>query len=280
MRLALVLLVCLFGLPADAADESSPAWRNAMTSYKAGEFAAAAEEFKKIAADEKQISAALCHNLANAEYKLGEAAGESTLEQKKTALGHFAAASLWYRRALALDPMLSEARQNLRFLHTKRIGYHAFEPEGLVKFASWFPRWKWLAVLQGALWAAARAIVWLVWATPRPGRRWPLVTLLCLSLAVVVTTGLGLAGKSIDKAPLTKRLVSMEPVDGMARVAPAEAAASVIPLPPGSEVIPVKEEGYWTYCDIPGGARGDPLRGWIRTKTTERLWPWNPALVE
>ena len=44
--------------------------------------------------------------------------------------------------------------------------------------------------------------------------------------------------------------------------------------------MPIREEGYWTYCDLPGGEKGSPLRGWVRTGTTEKLWPWEPSLVE
>ena len=115
---------------------------------------------------------------------------------------------------------------------------------------------------------------------PRRGRRWPLVTLLSLSVAVLITSILGLAGKNRDKSPFTKLLISVPEKDAWARTAPAEAAQTVIELPPGSELVPIREEGYWTYCYIPGGEKYAPLRGWVRTGTTVRLWPWEASLVE
>jgi hypothetical protein len=270
-----ILLALLFTLfPAMASPDSSPAWKEAMTAYKATDYKRAAEGFKKIAEDEKQISAALCHNIANCEYKLGESTG--TPEETLT---HQAAASIWYRRAIALDPWLPEAQQNLRFLHNV-LSFHRFESGGLVKFASYFPRRQWIAACQGAIWGTVIMIVWLVWAPPRHGRRWPLVTLLCVAIALIVTTALGLLGKSMDDAPFSKRIISVQPKDAFARTAPAEAAATVISLPPGSELLPIKKEGYWIYCEIPGGTKGDPLRGWVRESTTETLWPWNATLVD
>lgn len=274
-----LLLALLFSIvSANASPDSSPAWKEAMTAYKATEYQRALEGFKKIAEDEKQISAALCHNIANCEYKLGESGNlPGTTEE---ALSHQAQASIWYRRALALDPWLLEAHQNLRFLH-RVLSFHRFESSNwLVTFASWFPRRVWIAACQGAIWAAVIMIVWLVWAPPRPGRRWPLVTLLCLAVALMVTVGLGLTGKAIDNTPFSKRIISVQAKDAFARTAPAEAAGTVILLPPGSELFPIKKEGFWIYCDVPGGTKGDPLRGWVRETSTETLWPWNATLVD
>ena len=276
MRLLLALLLLLTTL-APAADD---AFRRALTAYKAGEFQTALTEFKKIAEDEKQISAALCHNIANSEYKLGQAADGDTKEQIKEAHGHYGQAGIWYRRALALDPWLPEAQQNLRFLQDK-LGFHFFAPESfLEKTAAKFPRWQWRTACLTFVWAAAVAIVWLAWATPRPGRRWPLVTLLSLAVVLGTVTGIGLAKKMTDRAPLTRRLVNTIAPEAFARTAPAEAASPVMTLKPGSELLPLKEEGFWTYVEIPGGDEDHPTRGWVRTNTTEKLWPWPASLVE
>jgi len=274
MRLFLFLFLCFSASLAEAATDNTPAWRDAMTAYKAGDYQVALERFKKISEDEKQISAALCHNIANCEYKLDNET----------------AASIWYRRAVALDPWLPEAGQNLRFLHRKK-GFLRFEHGGhagtsgfvrdeLVTLALLAPRRYWITACKGAVWGTVILTVWLVWVTPRPGRRWPLVTLLCLTSAFLVVTLCALAGKALDDAPpLSKRLISL-PDDAVARSAPAEAAGTVITVPGGSELLPIKEEGFWTYCDLPGGDEHAPLRGWVRTSTTERLWPWDPSLVE
>jgi hypothetical protein len=276
MRLLLILLL-LFSRAPFAAAQDSDAFKEALTLYRSEDFEKAAEAFKKIAADGKRISAALLHNIANCEYKRSEALDKPEDEAGRLALE--GQASVWYRRALALDPSLAESHQNLRFLMARTSG-HRFKTAGLARFAEYLPRRTWIAILQGGAWTAVLAIVWLVWAAPRPGRRWPLVTLLCLAAAVLITAACGLLGKASDKAPFTHRLVSLPGKDARARVAPAESAASVIDLPPGSELLPLREEGYWTYCEIPGGTDDAPLRGWVRTATTEKLWPWEPSLVQ
>jgi hypothetical protein len=280
MRFFLFLaLLCsvLTATAAPASPESSDAWQEAMTAYKAADFQRALQGFKKIAEDEKQVSAALCHNIANCEYKLGHAAGSSGSTAE--GLTHEAAASIWYRRALALDPWLPEAQQNLRFLHNK-LGFHQFQTSALRKYAEYLPRRQWLAICQGAIWVAVIVIVWLVWATPKRGRRWPLVVLLCLSVLVIANSVTALTLKATDEFVLAKRIVSIQPENAFARSAPAEAAGTVIALPPGSELFPLRKEGYWIYCQVPGGDKEDPIRGWVRDNTTELLWPWKASLVE
>lgn len=245
------------GVPAVAAAEPGAEWRDAMTAYRAGDFERAVEGFKKITTDEKQISAALCHNIANAEYRIGDEA----------------AAAMWYRRALAIQPWLPEARQNLRFLQRK-LGFLRYDE----RVQDYIPRRYVMMGLQAAIWGTAISIVWMVWATPRRGRRWPLVVILCLSVAQLGTAGWWMFKKQTDEIPFSKRIVCVK--EDTLRTAPAEAAGAVITLKPGSELIPVREEGYWTYCDAPGGDKKEPLRGWIRTVNTERLWPWLPALID
>jgi len=265
-------------IPNARAADADTAFKEATVAYKAGEFQKAMDDFRKIAADEQQLSAALCHNIANCAYRLGEAADGDTVERKKEAAAHYGQAAVWYRRALALDPALPEALQNLRFLERKS-GLHRFEPAGLAKFGGRFHHWKWKTALHVSIWTAVLAVIWLAWATPREGRRWPLVTVLSLAIGIIVTTALGLYGKASDPAPLSKRIFNTQSPAWL-RTAPAEAAATVIELYPGSEMLPVREEGNWTYCQMPASEGAEPIRGWIRTIQTEKLWPWPAALVE
>lgn len=278
MRFLFALLLLLAPLLAGAALNPDIAFEEATVAYKAKEFQKAMDDFRKIAADEKLISAALCHNIANCAYSLGEAADGDTADQRKEAAVHYGQAAVWYRRALALDPALPEALQNLRFLERKS-GLHRFEPAGLAKFGARLHHWKWKTALHVSIWTAVLAVVWLAWATPRDGRRWPLVTLLSLAIGMIVTTALGLYGKASDPAPLAKRIFNTQSPAWL-RTAPAEAAATVIELYPGSEMLPVREEGNWTYCQMPASEGSEPIRGWIRTSQTEKLWPWPAALVE
>jgi len=279
----LLAIVFVFGAACvRAADHASTAWKDAVTAYTAGDYEKALAGFKTIAEDEKQISAALCHNIGNCEFKLD----------------HRAAASIWYRRAVALDRSLAEARQNVRFIHRdtgfkkfeswdwaehedRKLGFWYFFYEQSRVFSSLLKRTQWISALEASVWALVIAVVWLVWAPPRRGRRWPVVTLLCAAALAVAASGSGLIGKSLDKTPFSKRIVSLPDKNAFARSAPAEAAGTVIDLPPGSELFPIRPaEGNWIYCKLPAGDDGAPLRGWVRTNTTEPLWPWNPALVD
>lgn len=285
-----VLFFLVFLMPGllRAASESSQAWKDAEILYKAGDFAAASADFLKIAADEKSVSAALCHNIGNCEYRLDRKG----------------AASIWYRRAVALEPFHPEARQNLRFLHTTG-GYLVFnrwiwgiddkrtvgdDPGILYRYtlflSSLAKKTQWQALRTLSLWVLAVLVVWIVWLAPRPGRRWPLVVLLCLVSTTLSVTLLGLLGKTLNKTPQSQLLVSTAK-DAMLRSAPAEAAGSVIGLPEGSELFPLRVEGNWTYCQVPAGAGLDGSRGWIRTpsdddkaRTAEPLWPWSRELID
>ena len=277
MRLLFALfLVLLTGL-SRAADNA--AFNHALAAYKSGQYETALAEFKKIAEDEKQISAALCHNIGNCEYKIGQAADGEKDEQRKIAYAHYGQASIWYRRALALNPLLTEAQQNLRFLQGK-IGFHWFEPEGrYAQILARIPLWQWRAACFSFIWLAVISLVWLAWFTPRRGRRWPLVTLLCLGIFFANGFGVFWWRKTEERAPFVARLVNIVSPESFARSAPAEAAGSVMPLKPGSELKPIREEGFWTYVEIPGDS-DHPTRGWVRTTTVEKLWPWNPSIVE
>ena len=142
MRFFLALFLLFSSALTHAADDPGPAFRHAMTEYTAEDYEKAFAEFKKIAEDENQVSATLCHNIANSAWKL---------EDK-------AAASLWYRRALALDRWLPEARQNLRFVESK-VAYLRFEKHGCSKFAALFPLTWWKGACQGAAWLTVISIV-------------------------------------------------------------------------------------------------------------------------
>ena len=287
-RFVLLLLVLFMPGLLRASSESSQAWKDAETLYKAGDFAAASAAFRKIAEDEKSISAALCHNIGNCEYRLD----------------HKGPASIWYRRALALEPFHPEARQNLRFLHTTG-GYLVFDrwiwgiddKRAVSDDSGFFYRYtlflsslakktQWQALRTLSLWLVVVLVVWMVWLTPRPGRRWPLVVLLCLTAFTLCVSLLGLLGKAINKTPQSQLLISTAK-DAMLRSAPAEAAGSVIGLPEGSELFPLRTEGNWTYCQAPAGGGTEGPRGWIRTpsdddkaRTAEPLWPWSRELID
>ena len=262
VRVLLVFL--LMFVPPLAAGEAAPPgeaaklFADAGVAYAAGDWAKAIEKYEAIpAASGGVVSAALCHNLANAHFRAGDEAK----------------AALWNRRGLALAFWVPETRQNLRFLGNK-LGFLSFERG----WAERLPRrWVELAVA-GAGWVAGLAVLWLVWWTPAVGRRWVPVTLLALAVPVVAAGVTALVLKQRAMAPVGECMVVVAK-DAAAFTAPVEASPTVISLPPGSEVRPLRTEGLWTYAAIPS-ASDEPLRGWVRTAVLEKLWPWAPALVD
>lgn len=240
--------------PAGHLPEPQAAFDRALLAYKAGAIEEARREFLAIAGA-GHLSAALAHNLGNIEFRRGNP-GQATL---------------WYRRALAIQPFSPETLQNLRTLRRQQ-GFLSFDPF-LLSFSHLSPRW----LTQGTIltaWLAGLLLVWLLVVPPAPGRRWPVVVLLVLVLPVLALGTVLTWQVRTDPHPLAKRLV-VSGKDTQAYAAPAEASSTVIRLPAGSELLPLEVRGNWTYCIIPGGDGNEPLRGWIRTtRTTEPLWPW------
>jgi hypothetical protein len=271
----LTLLVLNSALPLPAADPAPPAppaesappvpaeslsrtITDAEVAFKAGDWERAIEKFEAItAAPDGRVSPELCHNLATAHFRAG----------------HDASAALWMRRALALNPWLPETRQNLRFLSNKS-GFLSFERS----LAERLPRRFLIPAVTISAWAAALALLWLLWLTPRPGRRWPLAAALATALPILAAALAILVLKKRAIAPVSACEVVIAK-DAAAFTAPAEASPSVISLPEGSEVLPIRTEGLWTYCTIPSPA-DQPLRGWIRSASLEKLWPWHATLAD
>ena len=229
------------------------AFASALKAYNAGAFDDARRELLAII-EQGKLSAPLAHNLGNIEFRRG----------------HAGQAVLWYKRALVLQPYSPETLQNLRTLR-RLSGFLSFDP--LILSVSHLKRYQVETVLISTAWVVGLVIFWLVWLTPRRGRRWPLVTLLTILLPILALGGFLTWVLRNDPHPLNKRMiVSNKEADAFA--APAEASSRVMSLPAGSEVVPLETRGNWIYCIMPGGAEGQPLRGWIRSTKLEPLWPW------
>ena len=244
-------------LPALPAPSPDQTFARALIAYNAGAIEEARREFLAIV-DTGKISAPLAHNLGNIEFRRGNP-GQAVL---------------WYKRALAIQPFSPETLQNLRTVR-RQTGFVTFDPWTLSLShlkAGWVEN---AAILTA--WTVALLIVWLVWLTPRPGRRWPLATLLILLLPVVSLSAFLTWKLRTDPHPLTKRQI-VSSKETSAYAAPAEASSSVMTLPSGSEVVPIEARGNWLYCIIPGGADDQPLRGWIRSAKLEPLWPYQGGI--
>jgi len=241
-----------------SADSVSRTIEDAEIAFKAGDWDKAIGKFEAVtAAPSGSISPELCHNLATAHFRAGNDAN----------------AALWMRRALALNPWLPEARQNLRFLANKS-GFLSFERS----FAERIPKRFLVPTLTASAWATGLALLWLLWLTPTPGRRWPLTAILGTALPIFVASLVFLVLKKQAAAPVTACDV-VTAKDASAFTAPAEASPTVISLPQGSEVLPIRTEGLWTYCAIPSSS-DQPLRGWVRSASLEKLWPWHQSLAD
>ena len=244
-------------LPAASPSNPDEAFARALTAYNAGAIEDARREFLAIV-EAGKLSAPLAHNLGNIEFRRGNP-GQAVL---------------WYKRALAIQPFSPETLQNLRTVR-RQTGFVTFDP-WVLSLSHLKPRQVENAAILTA-WTAGLLIVWLVWLTPRPGRRWPLATLLILLLPVL-SLGVFLTWKRhTDPHPLHKRQI-VSNKETSAYAAPAEASSSVITLPSGSEVVPIETRGNWLYCVIPGGADDKPLRGWIRSVKLEPLWPYTGGI--
>lgn len=224
----------------------------AILAVEAGAYGEALREMKAIV-DSGHVSAALLHNIGNLEYRRGDP-GQ---------------AALWYHRALLLNPLQTETRQNLRVI-SRQTGFLTWDPQ--LFSISLLPERPIYIVTVIAGWLVLIPVVWLLWWTPRPGRRWPLVLLLVLASVPASAGGVLLFLKSNDPHPVEKRHVVTAPA--VAYTAPAEAAATVITLPPGTCLVPLESRGAWRYCEIPSSRSGEPIRGWVREGALTPLWPW------
>lgn len=246
-------------LPLPAASPANPdeAFTRALTAYNAGAFEDARREFLAIV-ESGNLSAPLAHNLGNIEFRRGNS-GQAVL---------------WYKRAVALQPFSPETLQNLRTIR-RQTAFLSFDRWGLS-----LSHLKSFGIENGTTltaWVIGLLIVWLAWLTPKPGRRWPLVTLLVLLLPGLALGAFLTWRLRADALPLAKRQV-VSGKETVAYAAPAEASSSIIPVPSGSEVVPLETRGNWLYCMIPGGEDNQPLRGWIRSANLEPLWPWPGGL--
>ena len=218
--------------------------------------------------ERKELSAQLFNNLGVAERKR-EQTGEAVM---------------WFSRAVALDPRLPEAKQNLDAMGViAEEGINRFStPPSMLNWVVLLRSQVWKVLIWSTGWVMLIAIVWLVWWTPR--RLWPVVTLLSVAGVGMSLAIIGLGVRVAEDAPLSKRYVVL--ARGVAAyAAPAEKNSTmIISLPAGSSVLPLETRGNWRYCEFPVGkgtnTEAGTLRGWVRESWIAPLWPWDPALVD
>jgi tetratricopeptide (TPR) repeat protein len=253
VALALIAMAPVSGKasPADSFDQGNAA-------YEAGEFQRAYDLYQTIIT-EGDIAPDLFSNLGNASYRL-EQDGE---------------AALWYRRALALDPLHAEARHNLRVIEEK-TGFIKSEPNSIQRFLDRFSSAQLVILLSLSFWGLVLSVLaWWVFRGPSPRRRggWGLVATRVLSLLLLTFSVVALVLQKQDRSVETEAVVLAE--DTVARTSPYEDAKDVIALPPGTAVTRLEERGPWAYVGI-----GDDIRGWLRTNELKPLWPYESSILD
>lgn len=210
------------------------------------------------AGDFKDLSPEVLYNIGNASYRLGSP-------------GH---AALYYRRALAKDAGLEEARQNLRFMERK-YGSISVQYSDFQNALARIPLKGWKAIFWSGVWVIALSL--LIFPATRPGARARVLAAIMLVLApLVVSVGaLGWRYFPDDSvfAPMESQAVIIAP-SAVLYADAARTAPEVIDAPPGSLCEIVRVSGKWAYVSF-----ATKTRGWIPVKSIEKLVPDSPPGV-
>ncbi|MCF6313555.1 MAG: tetratricopeptide repeat protein [Verrucomicrobiales bacterium] len=245
------LCLCLMALPsfswaANSATIDSYQKGNAL--YEAGKYQQAGKKYLD-SFEQGLHSEELFYNLGNSFFKQ-ENYGE---------------ASLWYRRALVLNPHMPEPRQNLRALKN-RVGLLEFENKGYLKLLSHFRDNELISTLTLCIWIALLSLAAALWVNKLRPWRALLISVSILFALISVASILALKRYRQEVSPDNRAVITS--ANAVAQTAPVPDAKTVIELPPGSEVRIVTDSGPWQYIDIPGG-----IRGWVRSEALNLLWP-------
>jgi tetratricopeptide (TPR) repeat protein len=228
MRRYLLSFLALLGCVAAAAGVT---FEEANQLYDREQYPEAKAAYEKLAA-EGASSANLFYNLGTTEYRLKQPGR----------------AAWYYERALALEPGHPEARTNLELIHRQQSARLWPEPVAAPLILPWsINAHTVLTMLAG--WAFLAAMYGIFVLGRRESFRW-------WSLAVTALV-LGVYGAMALTVQTQRRALAIVlELNANARVAPAERAESVAPVPPGSQVRVLTERGAWSYCELPGRARG------------------------
>jgi tetratricopeptide (TPR) repeat protein len=240
-----IRFIALFSL----ALSSNFAWADARqdgdAAFAKGDFPAAARAYQTALSAGPQ-SAGLYYNLAVAQTKAGDRPQ----------------AALSLRRALMLDPGLTDARVSLSEIERSE-GVTAVKESWQTKLLEHVP----LAGLfiTGAVffWAGAFVLLMGIFGkqTFAPTLAGVIVTVLGAALFAV---GVLADPKISDRSAGV--IVSGDAVNLLS--APADQSPSLTKLPPAACVKVIRQSGAWTYCQAPGGEKG-----WLPTSALQSVVP-------
>jgi tetratricopeptide (TPR) repeat protein len=214
--------------------------------FTKGDYAAATEAFRS-ALSTHGPSAGLYYNLALAEQKSGQRAQ----------------AALNLRRALMLDPRMTDARMALSEIERSQ-GVPPSLPDWREFIAEHAPL-KTLLIAGCALaWLGAFLILFVVFA--RAGRLLPLAGAIGL---LVLGASIFLSGYLADPRISESNMAVVSQGDGIPLLsAPADQSTAVTRLPAAASVRILQQRGEWTFCSAPNGEKG-----WAPSKSLEPIVP-------
>lgn len=214
--------------------------------FARGDFPAAAEAFRS-ALSALGPSAALYYNLAIVEQKSGQRAQ----------------AALNLRRAIMLDPRMTDARMALSEIERSQ-GVPPARPGWRELVAEHAPM-NTLLILGCAL-AWLGAFLFLLVIFVKGGRMLPMtgaIGLLALGVAIF------LFGYLADPRVSERNVAIVSQSEGVPLLsAPADQSAAVTRLRAAASVRILQERGDWTFCSAPSGEKG-----WAPSKSLERVVP-------
>jgi hypothetical protein len=222
--------------------------------YEEGKYAEAKKEFTSLV--DQGLSVELAFNLGCTEVKLGNAA----------------AGVLWFNRALLLNPRHRESQQNLRYLK-RREGVFVFDDSTYDDYARALRPASWKVAVWSCFWALVLGLVVLF--SLRPKVVWPWIAAVSLAFLGLIATGIGSLVRA-RQVPASELSVVMKE-DLSVLNAPADTADTLIAINAGSLVRLVEQRGAWSYVELPGSSG---TRGWMKTATLEKLWPYALGLIE
>jgi len=238
-------------LAASSLASFASALTDADTAFAAGDYPAAMRAYESALSSEGP-SAGLYYNLAMTQLKQGQPAE----------------ASLSLRRAILLDPQLTDARVALSDIERS---------QGVPPAVSggWRAHWRQIVAERIPLqvltiagstiaWVGAFAMLAAIFLSRR--KFWPVVGAFAL---LAVGKGLFFVAYLSDPRVSERRAAVVLDAAGVSLLsAPADQSAVVAKIPAGGNVYVHRKSGDWTYCETPNGEKG-----WTATKALERVVP-------
>ncbi len=214
--------------------------------FAKGDYSAASDAFRS-ALSTHGPSAGLYYNLAMAEQKSGQRAP----------------AALNLRRAIMLEPRMTDARMALSEIERSQ-GVPPSPPDWRDFIAERAPLETLLIAGCALAWLGAFLILFVIFA--RAGRLLPLAGAIGV---LVLGAGIFLSGYLADPRVSESNMAVVSQGDGIPLLsAPADQSPAVMRLPAAASVRILQQRGEWTFCRAPSGERG-----WAPSKSLEPVVP-------